>query len=388
MSIAPRSRRHILGFLLSTAVSSLVPRRLLAGSNDQGIGGTGVTFSTDDLDRGIGGTGVIGTIRKFGSIIVNDLRIAYPPDAEIRIDGRPASAADLRIGQVVRVAATGARGALSTRTIDVTSEVVGLVERIAAGRLVVLGQTVSTASVSTTGLKRGDTVAVSGLRRNDGTIVASLVERRAGAASRVAGPVDVGADGSLKIGGLALSGVNPDLIGRRAVLEGRQDGGRFVVAHGTSEAALLPPGITTLSVESYVARRGNSLALGSGFAVEGVPTALPAGQSVRAILTTSVSAGGRLVLDGVRSGGRTYGVSKPARPGRGDEPGGRGETVTPGGGRVPMQFGGPQAAPGVGGPGNNVPSGIPNGIPGGAPGGGFEGHGFGGMPGGFGGGRR
>ena len=56
-------------------------------------------FRLDDLrpptyegDRGIGGTGVIGTIRRFGSIVVNDLRIAYPEDVQVHIDGTPATA--------------------------------------------------------------------------------------------------------------------------------------------------------------------------------------------------------------------------------------------------------------------------------------------------------
>ncbi|TXN24582.1 hypothetical protein [Methylobacterium sp. WL9] len=47
----------------------------------------------DPSDRGIGGTGVIGTIRRFGSIVVNDLRIGYPHDVAVRIDGAPARAA-------------------------------------------------------------------------------------------------------------------------------------------------------------------------------------------------------------------------------------------------------------------------------------------------------
>ncbi len=42
---------------------------------------------------------MIGTIRRFGSIIVNDLRIAYPKDVAVRIDDAPATAADLKIGQ-------------------------------------------------------------------------------------------------------------------------------------------------------------------------------------------------------------------------------------------------------------------------------------------------
>ena len=101
------SRRHVLGLLASAA---FLPGRAPAQEapiRDQGIGGTGArpTDTPGEGDRGIGGTGVIGTIRRFGSIVVNDLRIAYPDDVAVRIDGAPARASDLRVGHVVRVVA-------------------------------------------------------------------------------------------------------------------------------------------------------------------------------------------------------------------------------------------------------------------------------------------
>ena len=95
------------------------PVRPQEAPRDHGIGGTGM-MRTDEPrdgslgegDRGIGGTGVIGTIRRFGSIIVNDLRITYPQDVPVRIDGRPAALSDLRIGHVVRVVALETGGIL------------------------------------------------------------------------------------------------------------------------------------------------------------------------------------------------------------------------------------------------------------------------------------
>ena len=96
------TRRLVLRLLAGAALS---PGRAVAqeAPRDQGIGGTGarpteppgqgvgqgVGQGTGEGDRGIGGTGVIGTIRRFGSIVVNDLRIAYPDDVTVRIDGRP-----------------------------------------------------------------------------------------------------------------------------------------------------------------------------------------------------------------------------------------------------------------------------------------------------------
>ena len=95
--------------------------------------------------------------------------------------------------------------ARSARTIAVTSEVVGPIEKTAKKELTVLGQRVSTSGLKTGGLKAGDIVAVSGLRRNDGVIAASLIERSPGAPSRVAGPLAAATGGGLKIGGLAVT---------------------------------------------------------------------------------------------------------------------------------------------------------------------------------------
>ncbi len=208
----PIVRRKFLRLLAAgTSVLALPVRFAAAQSLDQGIGGTGSVSVIEEEDeklndRGIGGTGVIGTIRRFGSIIVNGLRISYPPNATVRIDGVPANTADLKIGQVVRVVAVQRHGLLSTQAIDVVSEVVGDIESISTDHIIVLGQT-----VSITGLDQrqrwypGDRVAVSGLRRPDGTIVASRIDRRNDSMARVAGPVVRAPDGSLRIGDLKLS---------------------------------------------------------------------------------------------------------------------------------------------------------------------------------------
>ena len=392
----PANRRAFLRLLVTTLLTLPALRRAPGQPSDRGIGGTG--FAPGD-DRGIGGTGVIGTIRKFGSIVVNDLRISYAPDADVRIDGSPATPTDLKIGQVVRVAASRADGTYSTRSIDVASEVVGPVERSAGRQMVVLGQSVSTAAARVPKLKVGDVVAVSGLRRNDGTIVASLVERRPGAPNRVVGPVDVAADGSPAIGNLPLAGVSPELIGRRAVLEGEMDGGRFVVSRGVAESTLLG-GVRALSLESYVERRGDTVSLGSGYAVGGAESlAFPANRSTPAIITATLGGDGRLVVDSVQTGGRTYGVPSVGGTGGGlggggGAPGGsRGGGPAGGsGGRVPMDFGrdnrgpggaSPGAAGGAGGGGSGgFGGGAGGGFGGGGPGGGGSGGGGGGPGGG------
>ena len=392
MTRVPPSRRQFLGLLMSTALATVLSAeeggRAVGGPLDQGIGGTGAAPpQPDESDRGIGGTGVIGTIHKFGSIYVNDLRIAYPPDAEVRIDGRPGRLSDLKIGQVIRLAAKGKPDALSTRQINVTHEVIGPIEKVGAKEMTVLGQTVSTEGLRDRAFAAGDTVAVSGLRRNDGTIVASLVEPRPGAPSRVAGPVTRGANGALRIGALPLFGADPALAGRRAVVDGRQRGDVFIVARGTSEATLLPRGVRALSIETYVERRDGALALGSGYAIaETRGIEVPAGESVRAVLTTSIGRDGRLTLESVRAGGRTYGPP----PGRGG-PGGRhgGGGIGHGGGHGGAPHGGGGSGHGGGPHGPKGPRGFDERR---GEMGGFGGHfaragGRFGGPGGFGGGR-
>ena len=152
--------------------------------NDQGIGGTGLSRGDD---HGIGGTGIVGVIQRFGSIFVNGERIGYAPDVPVRINGEAASVKALRIGHVARVVAQRqANGMLTTNRIDAVSEVVGPIESVKGGEMTVLGQ-----KVAWTGRENwrvGTQVAVSGLRRTDGVIVASLVEQRRNAIARVTGP--------------------------------------------------------------------------------------------------------------------------------------------------------------------------------------------------------
>lgn len=373
--------RRRLVLLAATALGSTLSTRVIGAPGDQGIGGTGFSLrpADEDGDRGIGGTGVIGTIRKFGSIIVNDLRIAYPTDATVRIDGRPASVADLKLGQVVRVAATrGSDGGLSTNAIDITSEVVGPVERVTPKLMTVLAQTVSTADLK--GAQPwavGEHVAVSGLRRNDGTIVASLIEPSDGASTRVAGPVVQAPDGALRIGGLKLTGMSGTLIGQRAIVEGHADGAGLAVTRSTDEAALLPKNVRTISVEAYVERHGTDLRLGSGLPIDRLSSSdLPAGRSTRAVLTAAVSTDGRLSAETIRSGGKQY---RAVSSGAG------------GGTRIPMDFGHPGGDKPAGG-GTSRPGmfGPPGGEDPGrfGPRGGGSGPGGLGGPGGGGGGRR
>lgn len=370
MSRPNPTRRGLLALLAGTALWRPHPAWPQADDvpSDRGIGGTGAQPSEEENpggDRGIGGTGVIGTIRRFGSIVVNDLRIVYPADVRVRIDGVPARAADLKLGHVVRVVARGAEGGLSTRAIDVTSEVIGPVEAVARGRLTVLGQSVVTAGIARSKtFALGERVAVSGLRRPDGTIVASLIEPRPDGRARLAGPVRRGRDGSLRIGGLRLDGLAPALAGRRALVEGEADAAGLRVA-AARDLSRPFPGLTRASIEAYVALTDGGLRLGSGLSVSGRidPAALPQGGRP-AVIETDIGRDGRMRVEAVRgdgpgrggpgSGGQGIGGQGPSGQGpAGQGMGGRGP-----GGSGPAGSGGAQnpAGSGRGGAGSGAPS--------------------------------
>ncbi|WP_051955668.1 DUF5666 domain-containing protein [Beijerinckia mobilis] len=301
----------------ATSVAALLMARGegISGPRDQGIGGTGVTESTGGAsqggssssplgDRGIGGTGVVGTIRRFGSIYVNGLRITYPEQVTVKIDGMPARPSDLKLGQVVRVLAREEGSVFSTGRIDVASEVVGPVGSIQSRKsMSVLGQKVSTIGLSKNAKFRvGDTVAVSGLRRPDGTIVASLVEPRAPDSQRITGPVERDADGLPRIGDLRLSGLDPALIGRRAVISGEMSGDAFKVRSAAPESALFDGRPSRLSLETYVERdRGGRLRFGSGWDLQGGhDLVLPQGGGPqRAVVVTQVDSRGQAVIDAI-----------------------------------------------------------------------------------------
>ncbi|MFH6783686.1 MULTISPECIES: DUF5666 domain-containing protein [Methylobacterium] len=384
------TRRGLLRLLSGASWLAVAGPAGAAGDKilDQGIGGTGIRPGTDDEgDRGIGGTGVVGTIRGFGSIIVNDLRIAYPPDVPVTVDGRPARVEDLRVGQVVRTLAQPGENGLSTGGIAVIHEVVGPVQRVAGDRLTVLGQSVATAGLppEMPRPRLGERVAVSGLRRPDGGIAASRIDPAGSAPDLVAGPVRRGPGGTLRIGNLALSGLDPALAGGRAVAEGTLSGSRLAVTRAVSATEPFGAEARRLSIEAYVTREGGALRTGAGYAVVGRGGLVPAGGGL-AILDGRAGRGGRLDLDAVRlqrdpagrDGGRGADGSGPGRagPGRGG-PGG-----SPGGARDGSRGGSRGGSPdgpggGHGGPGGRLgPSGRQG--PGGeGPFGGAEGGRFG-----------
>ncbi|WP_407174075.1 DUF5666 domain-containing protein [Bradyrhizobium sp. STM 3562] len=403
------SRRSLLAGLWLAGSSSVWAQNRRGGdhgiggtglSGDHGIGGTGITGG----DHGIGGTGIVGVIQRFGSIYVNGERISYDPNVPVRIDGAVASAKALRIGQVARVVAQRrADGTLTTRGIDIVSEVVGPIENVRAGELTVLGQRVIS-SGSESWRRAGTHVAVFGLRRTDGVVVASLIEPRRDNATRVAGLLER-EHGELRIGGLRVDGVNAALVGQRVQAEGHLAQGVMQVSRARADDLSDLAGTSRLLIEAYVRRSGSDLELGSGYVARDVSRFSPTSGEARVVVNAVRDSSGGLRVESVQSvssfpgasmqgprgpggvqgpmSGPGAGPHSPGYPpgGPGGPNGGHGQAIGPGGPSGPAPGGTPP------GPGDLGPPGGGPGGPLGGPGGGPGPGGFGGGPGGFGGGR-
>lgn len=203
--------------------------------DEGGIGGTGDRpVAPDDDDSGIGGTGltadgdigIIGTITGFASICVGDVEIHYHAGSVVEIDGQPATVSALAVGQVVEIVASGSGSEMSARQIAVRHVVAGPVTGFDAqrGTLDVMGQSIQLPD--TQRYEIGQWVRISGLRRADGAIVASLVTVGDGDTAHIVGPVAAVAAGWLSVGGTRIS-VADDAhvaVGDEVRVTGRWDG--------------------------------------------------------------------------------------------------------------------------------------------------------------------
>lgn len=181
---------------------------------DRGIGGTGAPARARIAERGIGGTGIIGIVTGFASICIDGLEVPYGRAVHVEEDGKRVPATALRAGQVVAIEADGLPQAAYARRIAVMHEVAGRIENVqpGSGLLTIGGQSVFLPP-DTWGADRfilGDWVAVSGLRRPDGVIVASRLDASPPHRLLVRGPL-IRDGGAARIGNLILP---PDIVVR------------------------------------------------------------------------------------------------------------------------------------------------------------------------------
>ena len=274
----------------------------------RGIGGTGVMA---DDGRGIGGTGIVGTITGFGSIFVNGFEIEVPTDLQIAIKEDRQAADALRLGQVVEVEAEGEGDSLTARSIAVRHETGGPIEAIdpQGGRMIVLGQLVEVPSGTVfsgdaddgglASLRPGEHVDISGLRRDDGAIVASRIDRLAGPqAARLRGTVS-----DLDAAGFFIEGRRVDLpirqrpadlaSGQQVTVIGTPEAGRLVARQiQVAPSRPFAGRMRSLSLEGYLrSGRAGGLALGR-LAIGSGPRALALRRAQRVILNGQLDDGG------------------------------------------------------------------------------------------------
>lgn len=276
---------------------------------DRGIGGTGI----DSADRGIGGTGIVGTVTAFGSIWVNGHEIDLPATTTVRVEGEPATPAAVQLGNLVAVRIAPARGEPPGRTgleqiaaeVEIRYLVAGPISGLGDGRLSILGQRIEMdRAVLGTDLRSGAWVAVSGLRRTDGSIVAGRIDRWDPARGwLLRGTALPGVPGVVSLPGftakLALGQTMPQ-AGQSVRMTG-SFGPEGPVATGVSADVPNPFGgnVGTLSLEIFVDAAG-----------------LPVGDSIE--LSQPAAPNGRVVVEGTLDGvGRLRATSVSAAPGIG-----------------------------------------------------------------------
>jgi hypothetical protein len=355
MTPAMISRRLFMlaGVALPFAATAVAQQ---ATTGDHGIGGSGlaVTGGEGDEDHGIGGTGIVGTIQGFGSIIVNGVHIPFGVTTPVYIDGKRVSANAMHVGHVVRVLLSGRRA----KTISIVSEVQGRIDRIGKRDMTVLSQTIDTTGVDTKGLRKGGRVAVFGIRKPDGTIVARRIERRLVADGAHLRGVPQKRGRRMAIGGLVLEGANRYLLGKQTIVRFTSNGRHHLVASVEAEAVV--PGLRhgVINVETYGSGDKGMIALGVGISTRG--DRMQFSSDGHGFVDVSVRDSSRM-----GSFGNGGGPGRVGPPGPGGAPQDRSsfarDRSDPG--RKPR--GGPGGPPGGDGP----PGGTPGGPPGGGPGG-------------------
>jgi hypothetical protein len=270
-----------LTLLLTAACSQLGGSdRIAQGDPGGGIGGTG------SAAQPVRQVGVLGTVRGFGSVRVNGVRVEAADDFEVASPFGPRPLDALAEGHVVEISARAQGTRLDARRIAQLVALAGPVSAVEADsrRLSVMGVKVALADDAPvvvdgglSGLSRGDRVAVSGLWRNGG-VVASRIDPVDEGLSADGGPSAeavvsgvIRATGSgPRIGPLPVShadggGLPED---RFAVLEGSYRDGRFVAASVQTGHPVLPATLDRLSVEAYAGQvHGRPALHGFGHAV-------------------------------------------------------------------------------------------------------------------------
>lgn len=310
LQIAATAPFWLTSMVIAKDKSSRVP-------NEQGIGGTGQSLRGGDEDQGIGGTGIFGTIQRFGSIYVNDRHITYSEDTPVFMDGVRAEISSMKIGHVVRVVLDETGQEAAARLINITSEVIGRVETVRVDRIVVLSQVIELSKgITKPPLRKGMTVAVHGIRKTDGIIVASRIDARKSGTKAMLRGVAEQDGGRMKVGNLLFARPPYSLFGKRVVLDLLYKDDGLNLQRAVRED--LVPGLQagTVNVETFREYSDTHIRLGIGAMRRGGSAPITSRGSV--YLDVTVSSGG---LDAGRGANDDAGrkQSQPVSPS--DHPG-------------------------------------------------------------------
>ena len=164
-------------FLLTISITSCVSDySTINASNDEdkdiGLGGTGLLANTGS---GLGGTGIIGEITGFGSVFVNGIEIEYNNKTPFTINGKEATHQQLEIGDVIEVLTINSSNHTQAQIINLRHEVIGKVDSVSPETFsyTVQGQTIIQKQHKDMLPKVGATVAVSGIRIDEQTIMST-----------------------------------------------------------------------------------------------------------------------------------------------------------------------------------------------------------------------
>ncbi len=282
------------------STTSPAPRPAEPRHTDRGIGGTGAPVTDSGLagtqlaergigGTGIGGTGIVGVITGFASICVDGMEVAYDNAAAVDIDGTSSASSALRAGQVVMIQAKGSIATPVAQAISVRRQVIGRIESVelATRTLTVAGQSISVpAAVWSAGaIRLGNWVAVSGLRRSDGVLIATRLDPAPVGTMIVRGQVVREGD-IASIGDLILNGpeANELRAGQSVMVSGQYLGDRPQVRLVTQDALFGDPAgyfsneVNHLVLQAYVRVAAgaiylNGLRLASDLAINGKPEA-------------------------------------------------------------------------------------------------------------------
>lgn len=149
-----------------------------------GIGGTG-----QKVADGIGGTGIVGTVTDFGSIWINHAHVHFDNTTRITANGEDVSQDAFKLGHLVAVLSDPVKNGYHARSIDIVYEVIGPIEAIHKDKneIQILKQKIKldkeTLITSEQGrtlkfsyLQTGQFAKISGLRKGDGSILASRID--------------------------------------------------------------------------------------------------------------------------------------------------------------------------------------------------------------------